>query len=1486
MPLTPEQQPIWFALPSSYETLLELAENATTAEPDWLDLLKSYIAANFAEQATQYTSLASDFSVNVDRHLREDPLNVQKTLKIIYAVVMGRSNVPSVSPQNRDYIWDKFLLTSSSPSTAVFYRETLGIVGLFETLIRPSTQLSELLLAIRMDIVREACTQYPGRKTPDLLSLFFRIASQLGYGIPISDLPQENLTARQVEVSAIADHINAMFRQKYGLINIFALLPRYISQSIQLLQKENGSVFSASDITRDCLNGFCGQSLELEKYTLEKIKDGQIKINMAEVNRLLCLKMRRDGFFTPLAKKEENIQSIYYQFVEFLYPSEPQDPVVPEAVTDLEDWHGLPKKLEDRIAIAKSLFFEPRNVVNCLVAFGLKENQLKKLFKGFISPWLKTDFPSPEQSKKYIAQLLVQVILNHKEVLKPLHGIIAKEHHGQADFHIFWDEAIKTDNDQLLIQVKHVFGDQYISEWREKNPSHSQNLFGALKHKTVRVLRWAFNERLFVKKDLSVMNGHGFMPLHYAAAEDNADAIRLLLLRGASPDSLNYDNQVPDQCTKNPEIQKLFRQRRQELLLRQQIAVSEWDEIDQTFARDFLGLKFADDTMIIVATRLHRLDYVRKFMSAGVAVNVKDDEGNTALAIAAAAGQLAIVRELLSKQEHTEAIEEALIPTVMNDQVEIVRCFLEAIYEVELIYYKVAERAIANNKLGIIQLLRSYNPEFFGKYLSHSSDLINLLKQERPRLDVAQLLITEANANSIFDGETALVIAARIGATAIVEQLLAVGATDNDAAALKAAANAGYMTIVTKLIAHISYPVKPLGIEDEDRDAVIFSKLLETNSRCALAFTALERGEPADCTDLPINACNSAGQTLLIKAAAQGDVLLVKTLLERGASTVARCAKFKTAWMYAAEAGHLAVIRELSKAKGFFEQRTQLLNTTTPQSVLAFAVLNKHWDVVRELILLKADIHKPEASLDNGSAFDFMCQDKSDGFEFLIKLGLENLALAKSIFYQWNWDKSLRARLAGSKDGEALLHVLQLPECELPAEIKGATRGRLKAAPMGLSSTSPVLPAPSFAASAPSKVMRTEGDGHCAFHAIFGEDRHGVLFDSKFGYRRKHLSGEVLKTSLSNNPARYHLIQQCILTLIYEEHFRCRPPGGRIGKPYHLKKGIYPQLADLLDRYMQSQTEEPQRRWVFEQTVVRNATLMQFIEDACKDLSATGKPLTFNDKYIHVMNTDAVRPLFEHHLKQDKDINAAYEAYKSVSLADPATVITAEHIQEYANILGGCYYLNEQELALVAEVFELTVVLNYPGTDPITKTPGPKTVVINPGCEKWVSIWHNGRNHFERMVDQTYPSGVYEAKKTGRPSSPALSSSSSSAGIGGQASFFGSMSSSDTVMSPSKGAASTTSSGSSKDAKHSAPSTSKRKRKDSEDDASTEPQGRGANPAGFFDQPSSSDSVLPDASAKRPKSGSQGSDDPPAFEPEVPDIVGEVMDLDTVSCEI
>ena len=517
------------------------------------------------------------------------------------------------------------------------------------------------------------------------------------------------------------------------------------------------------------------------------------------------------------------------------------------------------------------------------------------------------------------------------------------------------------------------------------------------------------------------VNEHGpdrWTPMHLASGSGHLDIIKLLVEKGAHLDSKSCWEETPLGCAAHGGFLDIAR-----FLVERGATM---------FTRDNNGW-----TPFHTASNCGHLHIVTFFLECGVDVNIRSGEGETSLYLASGSGKLDVVRFLIeqgtdihiktkfgwnpvhiaSKNRHLDVLRiliDAGIPTDIRNGAQMTPLALAASFKgaVEIGRFLI-ERGADINARGdggrvplhfasgyghhdMVQLLLDHgaNPNIQEDALwsplhqasanghlkiaellvlrGASIDVFND-KQETPlyqavqngEVAIARLLIDRgANLRTVdSNGWTLLHVASYSGHLVVVKLLLRQGAEVDvlDAAnktAVELASDNGKAEVAKFIAEYKTDPSIRINLRSTTLDtAQVGTNQYATDEEMGSLHAAAEEGNVDLVKSLlergaDINDRDAYGGTPLYRAAAQGNVEVVDLLIEQGAEVDSPNNQGWTPLHIASQPGHLEAARVLIDHDANVNARQQ--NHWTP---IHFSAINDHLELVKLLLECGADVH-------------------------------------------------------------------------------------------------------------------------------------------------------------------------------------------------------------------------------------------------------------------------------------------------------------------------------------------------------------------------------------------------------------------------------------------------------------------------------------------------------------------------------------------------
>jgi ankyrin repeat protein len=315
-------------------------------------------------------------------------------------------------------------------------------------------------------------------------------------------------------------------------------------------------------------------------------------------------------------------------------------------------------------------------------------------------------------------------------------------------------------------------------------------------------------------------------------------------------------------------------------------------------------------TALMAAAGKGHSTIVESLMKAGAEINKSKDD-MTALAFAAAIGDIKIVRLLLSKAADTRAINDACWQAAYRRQREILRILMDHRADVNVCgaLRAVIEGGGPNEPSdaeldATVRFLLDLGANVNGKSNQGETPLVAAASKGYEAV-VRTLLERGADVNVVCDCDgyydirhwTALQIAVKKRHTAVVEVLLAQAADPNH----KNSEGSTALHMVKDVRAAQALLVKGADVTARDKQGKTALMMPHT---AVIAQVLLDGGAG-------VNAIDKNGWTALMYAAYVGEEDRVRTLLERGADVDAKNAKGETALIIAASRANHGVVLAL-----------------------------------------------------------------------------------------------------------------------------------------------------------------------------------------------------------------------------------------------------------------------------------------------------------------------------------------------------------------------------------------------------------------------------------------------------------------------------------------------------------------------------------------------------------------------------------------------
>jgi ankyrin repeat protein len=439
----------------------------------------------------------------------------------------------------------------------------------------------------------------------------------------------------------------------------------------------------------------------------------------------------------------------------------------------------------------------------------------------------------------------------------------------------------------------------------------------------------------------------------------------------------------------------------------------------QRAAGDVVGsfpLSYVGSNVGIAELRQHLLraaesgnvDMVQELVDAGVHVDCRDRENNTALIVASQAGRTHVVTLLLKNGANPEDINNdgntALICAAERGHKEVVDVLLSAGADVNAQNRegeKALTQAAREGQTEVVRLLLDKGANIKARTNTGNTPLS--LASYRGHAEIVKLLLDKgADVNLVDDSNrTALSLAARYGHSAIVKLLMDKGAAiDADTPGKKA------------------------------KGPAISKELLRS---ALLGDAAKVRQLLGSGTD--IHSATDSGDTALTLAAGLGQVEVVKALLEKGADVNARTSFNSNALMWACYNGRVDVVKALLSAGAAVN-----VQDNSSWTALMYATKNGHKSIVELLIAKAANVDLPA---EEGDTALTVASEK--GYPPIVKILLDKGADLKAR----KKDDSTALILAAENGHTDVVRLLVSKGADINAQRPDGTTGLMLAAGKG-----------------------------------------------------------------------------------------------------------------------------------------------------------------------------------------------------------------------------------------------------------------------------------------------------------------------------------------------------------------------------------------------------------------------------------------------------
>lgn len=592
-----------------------------------------------------------------------------------------------------------------------------------------------------------------------------------------------------------------------------------------------------------------------------------------------------------------------------------------------------------------------------------------------------------------------------------------------------------------------------------------------------------------------------------------------------------------------------------ELTSRDQLKTQGWSEaLNDPKAADYSGLTWADDSFLMSAASLGKLEVVKKLIESKSSAQLENAAGETALTLAEAAGHMSVVEYLMDKSSRKN-LAQLFITNLQSGQTKSLLKYVPFLTRTmrTRLAEDIFQQVIDEDKPELLSAFLALDPCFPHELRdTHENEgpyylAKAILKRQKNVVKIMLAANIETNTTTNHEDENAeyaLPLAVKWGDAEIVRALLIAGAwADNiafvaAATALQSARKIGLgeeknaIAIIQLLLDFHFYPQCPAV--DASVSATIQKLYLRKVAQCGKVFAAIEKDTAKiSFNKLPMDALNAKGQNFLLAAAAKGRFDLLQTLAAKDATYTESVA------LVLVQHGHFEILTQWMKTR-YFQQG----NLNEP---LAWLFKNKKYDQGKQLIALGAGLtREPFNLLGGNNLFDYLKTEDPEGLRIIIQIGLDNPSSVVSLF-QDPYDKNKHLRYWPK----------HLPEVMGGAKILAELQAR-KYAQYDKAVAEPSLPVPVSKPLLPSLpvdttpivtfskalTVATDGGGDCAFHALFGQpclvkdvfyNKSIKLHDKDHKLHRAKLANEICsKVETMSHPQ----MQNRIMLLIEKEYKR------------------------------------------------------------------------------------------------------------------------------------------------------------------------------------------------------------------------------------------------------------------------------------------------------------------------------------------------------------
>ena len=435
----------------------------------------------------------------------------------------------------------------------------------------------------------------------------------------------------------------------------------------------------------------------------------------------------------------------------------------------------------------------------------------------------------------------------------------------------------------------------------------------------------------------------GYSPLVYAiTGHKSPQVIEQLLKSGAQPNIFINDQSIADKARKEgrEDICKLLEQFNV-------LNTTQKEEEEEQQLHLSSGLAIS----IIEAAKKGNIEVVKLLLKENTDVNIRNEDGWTALMLASHNGHMQVIEVLLKENADVNIQSEkgmtALMLASRYGHTQIVELLIKENADVNDQDKEGWTALMIASRYGHTQIVELLIKENADVNIQKEDGWTALMLASRyGHTQIVELLLKEnADVNiQKEDGWTTLMLASRYGHTQIVELLLKENADVNDQdkegwTALMIASRYSHTQIVELLIKENA----DVNIQKEDG----WTALMIASQNGHTQVVELLLKDNAD-----VNTQNEEGWTALMIASQNGHTQIVEVLLKENADVNIQKKNGWTALMMASQNGHTQVVELLLKGNANVNDQNE-----EGLTALMKAIGNEHLEVVECLLQSKADPH-------------------------------------------------------------------------------------------------------------------------------------------------------------------------------------------------------------------------------------------------------------------------------------------------------------------------------------------------------------------------------------------------------------------------------------------------------------------------------------------------------------------------------------------------